>query len=261
MVTMGIFRPAILPRLSVLLYVEIRIYGRFFRSACSVNPWSNNCAYLRPWNTRNRTQRSEVLSSISMLGKNRKKDSLGEALDREMETSNESTEGPPKLKRGADGGIDDNSLADLIEWFLSFDERTARMRHPYTEELFQWKQHDDSENGVGIYPFENAEARFAIGVFQALKENNSEPLLGLWLTDVLNALHESRETKREISEANKIDDSSEQLALERAEKLTTKAERRLYLTSCWLEQLCTAEARVLGWVYQEMYGKPFTPSA
>lgn len=166
---------------------------------------------------------------------------------------------PPALRRTAEGGIDNSSLADLIEWFLNFDERTARIRHPYTEELFQWKQHDDVENGVGVYPFENAEARFAIGVFQALQENNSEPLLKLWLTDVLNALHEARETKTEIAEANKLDETGETLAIEKAEKLTTNAERRMYLTSCWLEQLCTAEARVLGWVYQEMYGRPFAP--
>src|SRR5688500_17330297 len=168
---------------------------------------------------------------------------------------------PPKLLRNPEGGIDNTSLADLVEWFLNFDERTARMRHPYTEELFQWKQHDDVENGVGVYPFENAEARFAIGVFQALQENNSEPLLNLWLSDVLAALHEARETKTAISEANKLDDDPESLALEKAEKLTTYAERSLYLTSCWLEQLCTAEARVLGWVYQEIYGRPFTPAA
>ena len=164
---------------------------------------------------------------------------------------------PPKLRPG-EGGIDDNSLADLIEWFLDNDERTSRMRHPYTEELFQWKQHDDADNGVGIYPFENAEARFAIGVFQALKENNSEPLLNLWLSDLLAALHEARETKTELTEAYKLDQNPTALALDKAEKLTTNAERRLYLTSCWLEQLCTAEARVLGWVYQEKYGRPFT---
>ncbi len=167
---------------------------------------------------------------------------------------------PPRLRPNAEGGIDNSSLADIVEWFLNFDERTARIRHLYTEELFQWKQHDDVENGVGIYPFENAEARFAIGVFQALQENNSEPLLGLWLSDVLNALHEARETKTEISDANRLDEDPEVLALDRAEKLTTKAERRLYLTSCWLEQLCTAEARVLGWIYQEMYGRPYTPA-
>jgi hypothetical protein len=179
-----------------------------------------------------------------------------------MNDSNQSEENlPPKLRPGVEGGIDDTSLADVIEWFLNFDERTSRMRHPYTEELFQWKQHDDVESGAGVYPFENAEARFAIGVFQALQENNSEPLLSLWLQDVLTALHEARETKAEITEANKLDDGPDKLAVERAEGLTTNAERRLYLTSCWLEQLCTAEARVLGWVYKEMYGRPFTPAS
>ncbi|HKX83579.1 MAG TPA: hypothetical protein VJL58_05100 [Pyrinomonadaceae bacterium] len=167
---------------------------------------------------------------------------------------------PPVLRIKAEGGIEPNSLADVIEWFLNFDERTSRMRHPYTEELFQWKQRDDAESGVSIYPFENAEARFAIGVFQALEQNNSEPLLQLWLSDVLAALHDARTAKTEIAEANRIDETNELLAIERSEKLTTKAERRMYLTSCWIEQLCTAEARVLGWVYQELYGKPFTPS-
>src|SRR5215218_4164765 len=158
---------------------------------------------------------------------------------------------PPRLRRDANGAIENNALADVVEWFLNFDERTARIRHPYTEELFQWKQHDDVENGVGIYPFENAEARFAIGVFQALQENNSEPLLGLWMNDVLAALHESRETKREITEVNDLDKDIEKSSIEKASLLTTNSERRLYLTSSWLETLCTAEARVLGWIYQE----------
>lgn len=167
---------------------------------------------------------------------------------------------PPKLRAGVGGEIETGSLADLVEWFLNYDERTARMRHPHTEELFQWKQQDDAANGVTIYPFENAEARFAIGVVQALRENNSEPLLGLWLNDVLAALHESRETKREITEANQLDNDVEKSSLDKSELLTTNAEKRLYLTSSWLETLCTAEARVLGWIYQEIYGKPFTPT-
>lgn len=167
---------------------------------------------------------------------------------------------PPALKRNADGGIEPNSLADLIEWFLNFDERTSRMRHPYTEELFHWKQHDDLAAGVSIYPFENAEARFAIGIFQAIESNNSESLLHSWLSDVLAALHEARTTKTEIADANLLDETSELLAIERSEKLTNNAEKRMYLTSCWLEQLCTAEARVLGWIYQELYDRPFTPS-
>lgn len=168
---------------------------------------------------------------------------------------------PPKLRPDANGAVDPSSIADLVEWFLNYDERTARIRHPHTEELFQWKQKDDAENGMEIYPFENAEARFAIGAFQALQENNSEPLLGLWLNDVLAALHESRETKREITEANDLDKDMDASAVQKSQLLTTKTERRFYLTSCWLETLFTAEARVLGWIYQEMYGKPFTPTS
>lgn len=171
----------------------------------------------------------------------------------------EKTISPPPLKIDTNGKADNSSLADLLEWFLNYDEKTARMRHPHTNELFQWKQADDQAQGVAIYPFENAEARFAIGTIQAVNENNSEPLLKLWITDVLNALHESRETKAGITETYRLGEDLDASAIERAEKLTTKTEKRLYLTSCWLELLCTAEARVLGWVYQELYGRPFAP--
>ena len=174
------------------------------------------------------------------------------------ETAQQQSE-PPKLRPAADGGVDMNSLADLVEWFLNFDERTARMRQPLVNELFEWKQKDDEENGAAIYPFENAEARFAIGIFQALAENDSEPLLKLWISDVLNALQEAKETKAGLSEAYKLEAKPELSYLDKAEKLTTKGERRLYLSSCWLETLFTAEARVLGWIYQEIYGRPFAP--
>ena len=168
---------------------------------------------------------------------------------------------PPKLRALPTGGIEPASLADLVEWFLNYDDRVARMRHAMIEEVFQWKQGDDNANGIATYPFENAEARFAIGVFQALEQNNSEPLLKLWITDVLNALHESKESKQEITDANKLDAKPERSPIEKANLLTTNAERRFYLTSCWLEALCTAEARVLGWIYQEIYGRPFQPGS
>ena len=112
---------------------------------------------------------------------------------------------PPKLRATPTGEIDNSSLADVVEWFLNFDERVSRMRHANTEELFQWKQKDDEANGVGIYPFENAEARFAIGVFQALAENKGEPLLKLWITDVIEALGRARETKAELTTAYDLD--------------------------------------------------------
>ena len=164
---------------------------------------------------------------------------------------------PPKLRRNESGEADINSLADLLEWFLMYDERTARIRHLNTEELFQWKQKDDEAHGITIYPFENAEARLALGAFQALAENNSEPLLKLWISDLLEAIQESHKTKTDIGESYGLDADLDASSVQRAEKLTTNAEKRLYLTSCWLEALCTAEVRFLGWVYQEIYGKPF----
>ncbi len=81
---------------------------------------------------------------------------------------------PPKLRFTPEREIDNSSLADLIEWFLMYDERVSRIRHANTEELFQWKQKDDAEQGISIYPFENAEARFAIGALQAVAENPTE---------------------------------------------------------------------------------------
>lgn len=164
---------------------------------------------------------------------------------------------PPKIRRDASGEAEIGSLADLLEWFLMYDERTARIRHANTEELFQWKQKDDEANGITIYPFENAEARFAVGSFQALAENNTEPLLKLWISDLLEALQESHKTKTEITDSYNLDEDLDAFSIKKAEKLTTNAEKRLYLTSCWLEALCTAEARFLGWVYQELYGRPF----
>jgi len=164
---------------------------------------------------------------------------------------------PPKLRFSATGEPEIGSLADLLEWFLMYDERTARIRHLNTEELFQWKQQDDAANGITVFPFENAEARLAVGAFQALAENKTEPLLKLWISDLLEAIQESHKTKTEIAEMYRLDDDLDALAVKKSEKLTTNAEKRLYLTSCWLEALCTAEVRFLGWVYQEIYGKPF----
>ena len=80
---------------------------------------------------------------------------------------------PPKLQKTATGDIDINSLANLLEWFLNFDRRVGLVRHPHVEELFQWKQKDDAANGIEVYPFENAESRFAVGAFQALGENQT----------------------------------------------------------------------------------------
>jgi hypothetical protein len=167
---------------------------------------------------------------------------------------------PPRLEKTPDGDINANSLADLLEWFLNYDQRVALVRHPHVQELFEWKQADDAAQGIEVYPFENAEARFAIGVFQALAENNSEEELQNWITEVLMALGESKQTNEDIAESYKLATKQGASAVMESQKIPSKTERRLFLTTSWLEALCTAEVRFLGWVYQELYGKSFQPS-
>lgn len=165
---------------------------------------------------------------------------------------------PPKLKIDAAGRAETGSLADVLEWFLNYDERTARIRHPHSEELFQWKQQDDKVNGVNIYPFDNAEARLAIGAFQALENNPTAESLHGWVSGLLETIHESRGLRTEISQTYGLGaDDPETSPVNQSVHLPSNAEKRAFLTSWWLEILCTAEARFLGWVYQELYGKPF----
>jgi hypothetical protein len=166
---------------------------------------------------------------------------------------------PPKLRKTATGDIDVNSLADLLEWFLNNDNRVGLVRLPQVEELFQWKQADDAANGIEVYPFENAEARLAIGAFQALGENETEEKLARWITDLLEALGESKQTNEDIAASYKLEQGQSHVA--QSVKIPNIIEQRIYLTSCWIESLCTAEVRFLGWVYQELYGKPFQPIA
>jgi hypothetical protein len=166
---------------------------------------------------------------------------------------------PPVLEKTPDGDINVSSLADLLEWFLNYDQRVNLIRHPHVQELFEWKQADDAANGVQVYPFENAEARFAVGVFQAIAENNSQEQLQQWVTDVLQALGESKQTREEFVEQFKLETNEGASFVLEAQKIPSRLEQRLFLTSAWIESLCIAEVRFLGWVYQELYGVPFQP--
>ena len=166
---------------------------------------------------------------------------------------------PPALRRTPTGDLDINSLADLLEWFLNYDQRVGLVRHPHVQELFQWKQQDDAAHGLAPAPFDNAEARFAIGALQALAENRTEAELQKWITEVLQALGDAKQTNEDIAADYKLDLSRSHVA--EAEKIPNATERRMYLTSSWIEALSTAEVRFLGWVYQELHGKPFQPAA
>ena len=119
------------------------------------------------------------------------------------------------------------------------------MRLPYTDELFQWKQADDEANGIGTYPFENAEARFAIGVFRRGDEQFRAAAadVDLGCTGSFERIARDPDGNRPF-----VQDGRDlgKLGARKGRKANQPGGKRLYLTSCWLETLCTAEARVLG---------------
>lgn len=162
---------------------------------------------------------------------------------------------PPPLGRGP---LNVSALADVIQWFLDHDRRVGVIRHPKVEELFHWKQEQARGSGEGVYHFEHAEDRLAIGVMQALAEHEGEPALHAWISQLLNALDDAVKTNEEMAQAYKLEAEAPS-TVEESSKIPTATGRKVYLTCCWLEVLCTAELRIMGWVYQELYGKPFQP--
>jgi predicted enzyme related to lactoylglutathione lyase len=166
---------------------------------------------------------------------------------------------PPPLARDELGRIEPASLADLIEWFLNNDPRVNMIRHPKVEEVFQWKQAESRRAGEEVYEFTNAEERLAIGIMQAIVENEGEPALHAWISQLLNALDDATKTTEEVSHAYRLDTGGEASTVAEASKIPTERGRTIFLACCWLEALCTAEVRVLGWVYQQLYGRPFQP--
>ncbi|CDM66822.1 hypothetical protein [Pyrinomonas methylaliphatogenes] len=166
---------------------------------------------------------------------------------------------PPALRRDANGEVEASSLAAVIEWFLRYDPRVAVINHPAVQELFEWKRREDERIYGETFAFSRAEDRLAIGIFQALATYKDEHALYEWIGELLAALDEARRTNEEIASAYRLQTAQGASALEESSKIPTARERAIYLTSCWLEALCTAEIRVLGWVYQDLYGRGFHP--
>ena len=169
------------------------------------------------------------------------------------------TSGPPSLQQNEAGQIGVSSLADIIQWFLDYDQRAAIIRHPKVEELFHWKQDEARLAGEDVYRFDHAEDRLAIGIMQALAEHTDEASLHGWISQLLNALDDAAKTNEEMARAYRLKTDEAPSTVEEAEKIPTASGRKIYLTCCWLEALCTAELRIMGWVYQELFGRPFSP--
>jgi len=179
--------------------------------------------------------------------------------DSRVNRSSNDDAGPPPLRQDASGRLDTASLADAIQWFMDYDQRVAVIRHPRVEEVFHWKQDESRRAGEDIFNFDRAEDRLAIGIFQALAENPTEHELHGWISQLLNALDEASKMNEEISSAYKLDLGEVASVVKEAEKIPAARGRTAFLTSCWIETLCTAEVRVLGWMYRELYGRPYAP--
>src|SRR5260221_10860804 len=65
----------------------------------------------------------------------------------------------PVLRRDENGAADYDSVPDVIEWFLNFDQRVATVKHPKVEELFQWKQNQSRLADENVFIFNCAEDR------------------------------------------------------------------------------------------------------
>jgi hypothetical protein len=174
-----------------------------------------------------------------------------------METS-EQLNAPP-LRRDARGKIDVDSVPDVIEWFLAYDQRVAIIKHVSVEEVFQWKQQHSKEQGENVFTFPRAEDRLAIGIIQALADNPGERDLHAWITQLLGALDSASKANESIAESYKLDLRGGGSIVAQADKIPFQRGKVDFLLNCWIETLCTAEARVLGWLYKEFYGRPYAP--
>jgi hypothetical protein len=165
----------------------------------------------------------------------------------------------PILLRDPSGAPDYDSIPDVIQWFLDYDQRVGVIKHAKVEELFQWKQEQSRLAGEEVFNFNRAEDRLAIGILQSVAQNPSERQLHAWIAQLLNALDRASKATEDVTTAYKLNLDGTQSVVTESEKIPARNARTDFLFNCWLETLCTAEVRVLGWLYREFYCRPFRP--
>jgi len=172
--------------------------------------------------------------------------------------STEASQNQPVLLRDEYGRVDYDSIPDVIQWFLDYDQRVAVIKHPKIEELFQWKQEKSRAAGENVFNFNRAEDRLAIGIIQSVAHNPTERELHDWIAQLLNALNTASKATENLAGEYSLSMNENSIVAESA-KIPAASIRADFLINCWLESLCTAEIRVLGWLYREFYGRPFHP--
>src|SRR3954469_11165576 len=165
----------------------------------------------------------------------------------------------PVLGRDPYGNVDYDSLPEVIQWFLDYDDRVAIIKHPKVEELFQWKQEQSRAAGEDVFNFNRAEDRLAIGIIQSVAHHPAERELHEWIAQLLNALQQAQQRTEDISTAYQLNTKEAASVVAESEKIPAAKTRNAFLIDCWLESLCTAEIRVLGWLYRDFFGRAFHP--
>jgi hypothetical protein len=165
----------------------------------------------------------------------------------------------PVLLRDESGSVDYDSIPDVIQWFLDFDQRVAVIKNPKVEELFQWKQEQSRRAGEEVFNFNRAEDRLAIGIIQSIAHNPTEHELHAWIGQLLNALNTASKATEDVTAAYQLDMNTAASVVTEAGKIPAANVRSDFLFNCWVEALCAAEVRVVGWLYREFYGRPFHP--
>src|SRR5436853_7515481 len=125
-----------------------------------------------------------------------------------MPNSEQSAPTSPVLGRDQYGAVDYDSLPDVIQWFLDFDQRVGVIKHAKVEELFQWKQEQSRLAGEDVFNFNRAEDRLAIGILQSIAHNPTERELHAWIAQLLNALELASKATEDVSAAYDLDVSA-----------------------------------------------------
>src|ERR1700682_2663654 len=110
----------------------------------------------------------------------------------------------PILRRDEHGAADYDSVPDVIEWFLNYDQRVATVKHQRVEELFQWKQDQSRLAGENVFIFNFAQDRLAIGIVQALAHNPTERELHAWIAQLINALDTASKATEDVTSAYQL---------------------------------------------------------
>jgi len=79
------------------------------------------------------------------------------------------------------------------------------------------------------------------------------------MCQLLNALDTATKATEDVAAAYRLELASERSVISESQKIPAANARTNFLMNCWVESLCTAEVRVLGWLYQEFYSRPFRP--